>query len=271
MPVVPIHQGDSKKLLQQLTNLFFHGQHVEIKSERSYSCRITNRSLESIRYSGKTDVVIKSTEYDIATLCWEIKNQLVDLLGGGEIAQTGAEVAGELEAMLNRFDVKPPRYAAVLTNGVAFHFVMATLVNGVYSWTHSPVVTNAASAAAMIEGSFAVATEVLQLFHESYNVPDDERLPLDDIDGDDSGDHTVSGGAGDGAKSGSVGASVGGISRVLRSSTGDASAGSKTTSGAKTTKKGMGTKKSGNSLDYRFAPLTIPNVHLFNSMRGSNF
>ena len=150
----------------------------------------------------------------MAALCWEIKNQLVDLLRGGEIVQTGAEVAGELEAMLNRFDVKPPRYTAVHTNGVAFLFVMATLVNGVYSWTHSPVVTNAASAAAMIEGSFAVAAEVLQLFHESYNVPD-ERLPLDDIDGDDSGDHTESGGAGDGAKSGSVGASVGRGARKL--------------------------------------------------------
>ena len=135
-------QGDSKKLLQQLTNIFFHGQHVEIKSERPYSCKITNRSLESIRYSGKTDAVIKSTEYDMAALCWEIKNQLVDLLGGGEIVQTGAEVAGELEAMLNRFDVKPPRYAAVLTNGVAFLFVMATacILGHTPLWSPTPPV-----------------------------------------------------------------------------------------------------------------------------------
>ena len=83
---------------------------------------------------------------------------------------------------------------------------------------------------------------------------------LDDIDGDDSGDHTESGGAGDGAKSGSMGASLGGIRSALRSVIGGAS-GSKSLV--------MGTKKSGNSLDYRFAPLTIPNVHLFNSMRGS--
>lgn len=260
-------QGESKELLQQLTNLYFHGQHVEIIPERPYSCKITNRDLESIRYSGKTDAVIKSTEYDIAVLCWEIKNQLIDLLNGGEIAQTAAEVAGELEAMLNRFDVKPPRYAAVLTNGVAFLFVKATLVNGVYSWRHSPLVANAASAAAMIEGSFAVAAEVLQLFTESFDIPI-ERLRLDDIDGDDNGDHTESGGAGDGAKSGSMGTSLGGISRALKSVIGGAW-GSKATDKAKITNKGMGTNKSGNSQDYRFAPLTIPNVDLFNRMRGS--
>lgn len=257
-------QGESKELLQQLMNLYFYGQHVEIIPERPYSCKITNRALESIRYSGKTDAVIKSTEYDIAALCWEIKNQLIDLRGRAEIAQTAAEVAGELEAMLNRFDIKPPRYAAVLTNGVAFLFIMATLVNGVYSWTHSPLVTNAFSAAAMIEGCFAVAAEVLQLFTESFDVPI-ERLQLDDI-----GDHAESGGAGDGAKSGSMGASLGGISRALRSVIGGAS-GTKTAGGAKTTKKGMGTKKSGNSQDYRFAPLTIPNVDLFNRMRGNIF
>lgn len=261
-------QGPSKELLQQLMNLFFHGQHVEIISERHYSCKVTNRLLESIRYSGETDAVIKSTEYDIATLCWEIKNQLIDLRGGGEIAQTAAEVNGELESMWNRFDVKPPRYAAVLTNGVGFLFVMATLVNGMYSWRHSPLVTNAASAAAMIEGSFAIAAEVLQLVTESFSIPI-ERLQLDNIDGDDSGDHAESGGAGDGTKSGSRGASVGGISRALRSTIVGGASGSKTTSGAKATKKGMGTKKSGNSLDYRFAPLTIPNVDLFNRMRGS--
>lgn len=262
-------QGDSKKLLQQLMDLYFPGEHVELIPERPYSCKVTNRALESIRYSGKTDAVIKSTEYDIAALCWEIKNQLIDLRGGGEIAQTAAEVSGELEAMLNRFDIKPRRYAAVLTNGMAFLFVMATLVNGVYSWTHSPLVTNAASAAAMIEGCFAVATEVLQLFAESFNVPI-ERLRLDDADGDDRGDHTESGGAGDGAKSGSKGTSLGGIGRALRSVIGSAS-GNKTAGEGKVTKKGIGNKKSGDSQDYRFAPLTISNVELFNRMRGSIF
>ena len=257
-------QVESKELLQQLMDLYFHGQHVEILPERPYSCKITNRALESIRYSGKTDAVIKSTEYDIGALCWEIKNQLINLLDGGEIAQTAAEVAGELESMLNRFDVKPPRYAAVLTNGVAFLFVMATLVNGVYSWTHSPLVTNPASAAAMIEGSFAVAAKVLQLLAESFDIPI-ERLRLDDIDGDDinGDDHTESGGAGGGPKSGSMVVSLGGTSRALRSG----ASGSKSAAGAN--KKGLGTEKSGNSQDYRFAPLTIPNVDLFNRMRGS--
>ena len=51
----------------------------------------------------------------------------------GEIAQTAAEVAGELEGMFYRFDMKLRIYATVLTNGVAFLFVMATLVNGAYS------------------------------------------------------------------------------------------------------------------------------------------
>eukprot|EP00981_Chlorochromonas_danica_P002882 scaffold575_cov170-Ochromonas_danica.AAC.2 len=65
--------------------------------------------------------------------------------------------------MLNRFDIKPRKYAAVLTNGVSFLFVMATLINGVYSWTHSLLVTSAAAAARMIEGCFAIADEVLRL------------------------------------------------------------------------------------------------------------
>jgi hypothetical protein len=74
-------------------------------------------------YSGKTAAaVIKSTEYDIIT-GWEIKSQLIVLQGGGEIAQTVAEMAGELEAMFDNFDFKPPRYAAVLTNGMAYLFV----------------------------------------------------------------------------------------------------------------------------------------------------
>jgi len=264
-------QGDSKELLQQLMNLYFVGEHVELIPERPYSCKVTNRALESIRYSGKTDAVIKSSEYDIAALCWEIKNQLIDLRGGGEIAQTAAEVAGELEAMFNRFDIKPRRYAAVLTNGVAFLFVMATLVNGVYSWRHSPLVTNAASAAAMIEGCFAVAAEVLQLFTESFDVPI-ERLHLEDADGDNGSgrDHTESGGAGGSAKSGSLGASLGGINRALRSATSGAAA-TKASGGANTTKKDIGPKKSVNSQDYRYAPLTMPNVDLFNKMRGGLF
>jgi hypothetical protein len=258
-------QGDSRELLQQLVDLYFPGKEVELIPERPYSCKVTNLALESVRYNGKTDAVIKSTEYDLAALCWEIKNQLIDLRGGGEIAQTAAEVSGELETMLDRFDFKPRRYAAVLTNGVAFLFIMATLVNGVYSWTHSPLVTNAASAAAMIEGCFAVAAEVLQLFADSLDVPI-ERLQLDDIDGDDSGDHRESGGAGDCAKSGSKGTSFGGISRALRSVIGSSASGNKTAGEAKVAKKGIGNKK---SQDYRYAPLTIPNVHLFNKMRGS--
>ena len=66
------------------------------------------------------------------------KCQLIDLEGGGEIAQTAAEVAGGLDAMFDSFDFKPPRYAVVLSNGVAFLFVMAILVHGKYSWRHSP-------------------------------------------------------------------------------------------------------------------------------------
>ena len=106
---------------------------MEIIPERPYSCKVTNLLLESIRYSGKTDAVTKCIEYDIAALCWGIKNPFIDLEGRGEIAQTAVEVAGELEDMLYRFYFKPPRYAAVLTNGVAFLFVMATLVDGKYS------------------------------------------------------------------------------------------------------------------------------------------
>ena len=136
-------QSDSKDLLQQLMNLYFVDKQVVLIPERPYSCKVTNRALESIRYFGKTSAVIKSAECDIAALCWEIKNQLIDLQGKGAIAQTAAEVAGELEAMYNKFDIKPRRYAAVLTNGVAFLFIKATLVNGVYSWTHSPLVSNA--------------------------------------------------------------------------------------------------------------------------------
>jgi hypothetical protein len=48
-------------------------------------------------------------------------------------------LAGGLDAMMfDSFDFKPPRYAAVLSNGMAFLFVMATLVHGKYSWRHSP-------------------------------------------------------------------------------------------------------------------------------------
>ncbi len=266
-------QGDSKELLQQLMNVYFVGKHVQLIPERPYSCKVTNRSLESIRYSGKTDAVIKSSEYDIAALCWEIKNQLIDLRGGGEIAQTAAEVAGELEAMSNRFGIKPRRYAAVLTNGVAFLFVMARLINGIYSWTHSPLVTNAASAAAMIEGCFAVADEVLQLLTESFDVPL-ERLQLEDTGGDDDGsgrdgDHTESGGAGGNAKSGSLGASFG-ISRTLRSVIRGAAA-TKPSGGAKTTKKDIGSKMSVKPHDHRYALLTMSNVDMFNKMSGNRW
>jgi hypothetical protein len=264
-------QGDSKDLLQQLMDLYFVDERVELIPERPYSCTVTNRDNESVKYRGKTDAVIKSTECDIAVLCWEIKSQLIDLRGGGEIAQTAAEMSGELEAMLKRFNIKPRRYAAVLTNGVGFLFVMATLVEGFYSWRHSPLVTKADSAAAMIEGCFAVAAEVLQLLTESFDLPF-ERLQLEDADGDDGGgrNHTNSDGADRGTKSVSLGASLSGFGRVLRSAISGPAA-SKTSGLAKTTKKDIGPKKSVNSQDYRYAPLTIPNVDLFNKMQGSLF
>lgn len=49
----------------------------------------------------------------IVVLCWEVKSQLIDLRGRGEIAQTAAGVAGELKAMFDMFEIKPKRYAAV--------------------------------------------------------------------------------------------------------------------------------------------------------------
>ena len=55
-----------------------------------------------------------------------------------------------------------------------------------------------------------------------------ERLQLDD----DNGDHTESDEAGDGAKSGSIGPSLGGTDRALRSVViGGASSGTETTTG----------------------------------------
>ena len=265
-------QGDSKVLLQQLMDLYFAGQHVELMSERPYSCKVTNRALESIRYNGNTDAVIKCTEYDIAVLCWEVKNQLVNLLSRSEIAQTAAEVAGELEVMFNTFDIKPRRYAAVLTNGVAFLFIMATLVNGVYSWIHSPLVDNADSAAAMIEGCFAIATEVLQLLDDSFHI-NMGTMQLVDSDNNDNGSgrgHTESDEAGSSAKSGALGSSLGGFTRSIRSFIGGANA-TKSSGGANATKKDIGPKKSDNSQDYRYAPLTMSYVDLFNKMRGSLF
>ena len=54
-------QGESKALLQQLMDLYFPDQYVEMIPERTYSCKIVNRHMESIIYSGKTAAVIKST------------------------------------------------------------------------------------------------------------------------------------------------------------------------------------------------------------------
>ena len=66
------------------------------------------------------------------------------------------------------------------------------------------MVTNTTIAAAMIEGCFSIAAEVIQLSTELFDVPM-ERLQLEeDSDGDDGSDHHTS-------------ASLGGISRDLRS------------------------------------------------------
>eukprot|EP01039_Chlorochromonas_danica_P011190 gene11190-12478_t len=258
-------QPESKALLQQLMDLYFAGEQVRLISERPYSCKVTNRALESVVYSGKTDAVIKSSEYDVAVLCWEVKNQRIDLRDGGEIAQTAAEVSGELENMLNRFDIKPRKYAAVLTNGVSFLFVMATLINGVYSWTHSLLVTSAAAAARMIEGCFAIADEVLRLLTETFEIPMVRLRLEDDNDGNDANYDPKSsgGGGGDPKKSGSLAA----IGRQFRSAFSGA-AGSKTGTEAKKKHKAIGQIKSGNSQDYRYAPLTMSNVDLFNKMWG---
>ena len=267
---------DSKELLQQLINLYFPDNNVEVIPERPYSCKITNRLADSIVFIGKTDAVIKSTECDFAVLCWEIKNQL-NSLGRGEIAQTAAEISGELEAMFHRFNVKPRRYAGVLTNGRHFVFTMATIVNGMYSWRHSRLIDDAANAAAMMEGCFAIAVEVLQLLNESLDVPA-ERLQLDNKDGassgggSGSGGHSKRGGADDGTKTESKGAALLlGSNRARRGTTGRGSGTkSSTTKGVKATKKSItGTKTSSNSQDYRFAPLTISNVDIFNETRGS--
>eukprot|EP01039_Chlorochromonas_danica_P001616 gene1615-1765_t len=67
-------QPESKALLQQLMDLYF---------------------TESVVYnSWKTDAVIKSSEWDVAVVHWEVKNQRIALRDGGEIAQTAAEVSG---------------------------------------------------------------------------------------------------------------------------------------------------------------------------------
>ena len=52
--------------------------------------------------------------------------------------------------------------------------------------------SNAASAAAMIEGCFAVAAEVLQLLTESFDVPMERLVHLKDADGSGRCDHTES-------------------------------------------------------------------------------
>lgn len=75
------------------------------------------------------------------------------------------------------------------------------------------MVANAASAAAMIEGCFAVAAEVFQLLTESFDVPL-ERLQLKDADGSGRCDHIESGGEVGGV------ALLDGFSRNLRSFTG---------------------------------------------------
>ena len=125
----------------------------------------------------------------------------------------------------------------------------------------------------MIEGCFAVTAEVLQLLTETFDVPL-ERLQLEDDDCDDgddgsSQDHAESDGAGGDAKSGSLGASSSGSSRIRRSDSSGAA--TKTSDGTKTNKENIGPKKSAKSQDYRYAPLIMSNVDLFNRMQGSLF
>eukprot|EP01039_Chlorochromonas_danica_P001617 gene1616-1766_t len=123
---------------------------------------------------------------------------------------------------------------------------MATLINGVYSWTHSHLVTSATAAAAMIEGCFAITDEVLRLLTETLEIP-----------------MSSGGGGGDPKKSGSL-AAIGRQFRSVFSGT----AGSKSGTEAKKKHEAIGQIKSGNSQDYRYAPLTMSNVDLFNKMRG---
>ena len=119
---------------------------------------------------------------------------------------------------------------------------------------------------------------MLQLLNESLDVPA-ERLQWDNKDGassggggSGSGGHSKRGGADDGTKTESKGvALLVGSDRARRGTTGRGSGTkSSTTKGVKATKKSItGTKTSSNSRDYRFAPLTISNVDIFNETRGS--
>eukprot|EP00981_Chlorochromonas_danica_P016275 scaffold16457_cov894-Ochromonas_danica.AAC.1 len=117
----------------------------------------------------------------------------------------------------------------------------------------------------MIEGCFAIADEVLRLLTETFEIPMVRLRLEDDNDGNDANYDPKSsgGGGGDPKKSGSLAA----IGRQFRSAFSGA-AGSKTGTEAKKKHKAIGQIKSGNSQDYRYAPLTMSNVDLFNKMWG---
>eukprot|EP00981_Chlorochromonas_danica_P001907 scaffold398_cov177-Ochromonas_danica.AAC.6 len=118
----------------------------------------------------------------------------------------------------------------------------------------------------------SIADEVLRLSTETLEIPM-VRLHLeDDDDGNDANYDPKSsgggggGGGGDPKKSGFLAA----IGRQFRSAFSGA-AGSKTGTEAKKKHKAIGQIKSGNSQDYRYAPLTMSNVDLFNKMNEKSW
>lgn len=91
----------------QLMDLYFFDASVVLISERPYSCQ----SCSGIHQVQRKDWRRDQLRYWSSLL--GDKEPLVDLRDEGEIAQTAAEVAGELEAMSYQCDIKPRRYAAV--------------------------------------------------------------------------------------------------------------------------------------------------------------
>lgn len=180
-------QPESKQLLQDLLKEYFSDEidNFVVDPESEYYADVFDESLRRTRFIGKTDAVVKNKR-GAGILCWEVKNQEINVSKGAVLAQLGSSVAGVLR-YLDLYKFKPEMLPGVATNGVAFAFIMAEYYQGVYIYRSSDQITDAGTAAEMIGGCFFHAWELLKRFNiavANYRPPRNYWNDVDDSDGE---------------------------------------------------------------------------------------
>jgi hypothetical protein len=149
--------------------------------------------------NGEMDAGIFLDKSATCVLPWEDKNMGGSLVDK-DIAQIAAAMAGKLEALKYSYDISPPRYCGILTNGRTWILVTRYVKNGVRMWHITTPVTvindkgeikNRAmfTVCIFLYHALVVAEDVLKsVINQIVDIDNIKLLSITEDDGDNHGD-----------------------------------------------------------------------------------